>query len=84
MPSSPRQYLNLGRGRALVRKSATIVSVEVYEKMMWPLCNRIPNSMVNHINVLSGRAHSTMLEEGEGGLVVSVDGEDRDRQTKVF
>jgi hypothetical protein len=40
--------------------------------------------MVNYVNVLSCWADSTVLEERERGMVVSEDGDYRDREAKVI
>jgi hypothetical protein len=44
----------------------------------------VPHSMVDDVDVLGGRADSTMLEKREGSLVVSKYGDDRDRLAKVL
>jgi hypothetical protein len=55
---------------------------DVSEQNMTP-DDTVPHSMVDDVNVLGGRADSTMLEEREWGLVVSEDGDDRDREVKI-
>jgi hypothetical protein len=44
----------------------------------------VPDGMVNDVNMLSCWADCTVLEEWERGLVVSEDGDDRDREAKVL
>jgi hypothetical protein len=46
--------------------------------------NTVPDTMVNDVNVLGGWADSIVLEERERGLVVSIDGNDGDREAKIL
>jgi hypothetical protein len=46
--------------------------------------NTVPDGMVNDVNVLSCWADSNVLEERERSLVVSEDGDDRNREAKIL